>query len=135
MYGGCEQRDINALQVMQNKAARIASNSSVMVPRTQMFDQLQWMTVRQLIYYHTALTTFRIRSSQEPEYLNSILTRENMRGNIIIPNVTLELARQSFTYRGATQWNNIPQNIRSIDVPSRFKARLKKWVFENVDQF
>ena len=100
-----------------------------------MFDKLNWLTVKQLLFYHTALTTYRVRKSKEPEYLSSFLSRDNMRGNIIIPHTYLSLAKQSYCYRGATNWNKLPQSLRSLDTISKFKVELRKWTVENVEQF
>ena len=37
--------------------------------REFMFNKLKWLTVNQLVVYHTLLTMFKIRVSGEPEYL------------------------------------------------------------------
>ena len=91
VYGGCDQADLNMLQIMQNKAARIATDSPMMASRVEMFERLQWMTVRQLVFYHTILTTYRIRQNKQPEYLHSLMSRDNVRGNIVIPHTPLVL--------------------------------------------
>ena len=49
------------------------------------YGQLKWFTLRQLLFYHTALTNFRIHQSKEPEYLYGIMFGENFRGNIVVP--------------------------------------------------
>ena len=84
LYGGCDQQDIDALQIMQNKSARIGQSRT---SRRQMFSKVNWMTVRQMIFYHRAIAIYRIRKEKEPEYLNGILSRENNRGNVIVHNI------------------------------------------------
>ena len=132
MYGGCEENDLNDLQILQNRAARLVTHSFIRVPRKELFDTVGWMTVRQLVFYHTAVTTFRIRQSGEPEYLKGLMTRDNNRGNIIVPNTRLSLAKKSFSFRASTQWNSLPLEIRKINGKQKFKTELRKWVFENV---
>ena len=81
------------------------------------------------------LSTYRIRQSKEPEYLHEVMSRDNRAGNIIVPNTTLTLTKNSYCYRAATQWNTIPVNIRTNKKISQFKYQLKKWISENVPQF
>ena len=135
LYGGCGEGDLNDLQVLQNRAARLITNSTGRVPRKEVFDEIHWMTVRQLIFYQTALTTFRIRESCEPEYLARLMTNDNTRGNIIVPNTRLSLAQKSYCFRASEQWNSLPSTIRNLKSKQSFKAELKKWVFQNVEAF
>ena len=135
VFGGCDKFEIEALQVMQNKAARLVTHSPLRVPRKEIFSQLGWLTVNQLIYYHSALTTFRIRQEREPEYLSNLMSRDNERGSIIVPNTTLSLAKSSFCFRGSAQWNSIPAHIRNTIKISQFKMKLKSWIQQNIDQF
>ena len=135
VFGGCDKEELQALQVMQNKAARLVSHFPVRAHRKEIFGTLGWLSVNQLIFYHSALSTYRIRQSMEPEYLSSLLTRDGRTGRIIVPNPTLTLAKKSYCYRGSAQWNTIPENIRNIRKVGMFKAQLRKWIFLNVTQF
>ena len=69
LYGVCDKKSIESLQVMQNKAAQLVTSMLAWTSRKKLFEQLNWFSVRQLLFYHTALTTYRIRKSKEPEYL------------------------------------------------------------------
>ena len=135
VFGGCEKFEMEALQVMQNKAARLVTHSQQRTSRKDIFNQLEWMTVNQLVYYHSALCTFRIRQSREPEYLTSIMCRNNRAERIILPNTSLTLAKKSYCFRGATQWNSLPDDIRKINRIGVFKSQLRKWIQQNVAQF
>ena len=135
LFGGSDKRTIESLQVMQNRAGRLVTLFPRWTSRMEIFTKLDWLSVKQLVFYYSALTTFRIRCSKEPEYLNSIMARDNQRGNIIIPNTHLSLAKQSYCYRGAEEWNGLPHNIRSIDTIAKFKLELRKWIKQNVQPF
>ena len=69
VFGGCDKFEMEALQIMQNKAARLVTHAPQRASRKDMFNQLGWLTVHQLVFYHSVLATFRIRGSKEPEYL------------------------------------------------------------------
>ena len=53
-----------------------------------------------MVYYHTVMSIFRIRSSQKPEYLSEMLTRDDRRKKIVVPTSNLTPARKSFYFRG-----------------------------------
>ena len=95
LFGGCTKSEVDVLQVLQNRAARIVLNCPPRTNRNLMFDRLDWLTVQQLIVYHTLVTVFRIRKSQEPEELGVILTRDNHNGHIIMKITHLSLYRNS----------------------------------------
>ena len=107
-------------------------------PRTHrniMYDSLGWLTVNQLITYHTALTVYRIRQSSEPEYLAEQLQFDNRNSRVIVPNLKLGLAQKSFCLRGADTWNDLPLFIRQTKKLGQFKHELKKWVKTTVPRF
>ena len=127
--------EIKSLQILQNKAAQMVTHSPPRAVRSLMYDQLDWLTVNQLIRYHTLLAVFRIRSSGEPEYLAGYLCNDNVLGRIIVQNTRLTLARKSFKIRGACDWNALPASIRSISKVGLFKKEVKKWIKQNVQRF
>ena len=99
-----------------------------------MFDEIKWMTVKQLTIYHTLMTIYRIRRSGEPEYLSSVLCNDNRNAKIIIPMSNLTLYRQSFIYRGIQNWNCLPEYLRSIKDYTAFKRSLRQWIHEEVER-
>ena len=135
LFGGLDTGDLKDLQVMQNKAAQIVTISPPRAARAPMFDKLGWLTVKQLIFYHTVIAVFKIRSSREPEYLASILNKDSRNDRIIIPNLELVLTQNSFTMRGAENWNLLPHSLRKTTKIGCFKKFVRKWIMENVPRF
>ena len=137
LFGGCSNIEQKSLQVQQNKAARIVLSMPPRSNREYMYSKLGWLTVNQLTVYHTLIAIYRIRLSEDPEYLAGILGRTSRQGQniIIVENIKLGLVRNSFTFRGAIQWNNLPQTLRTEMKIGIFKKALKKWVFENIPRF
>ena len=128
-------RQVKELQIFQNKAARIVCQAPPRANRASMFKKLSWMTVNQLVSYHSLLTVFKIRSSGEPEYLAKKLKYENRLEKIIIPNTSLSLAKQSFIFRASQQWNDLPTSIRKTCKIGYFKTELRKFVFSSIPEF
>ena len=100
LFGGMDKGDLRDLQILQNKAAQIVTRSPPRAERVAMYDQLQWLTVNQLIFYHTVIAVFKIRGNSEPEHLAGLLGADSRNKRIIIPNLDLGLAQKSFTLRG-----------------------------------
>ena len=135
LFGSCNQSEVHTLQVHQNRAAQIVLNSPPRTSRDWMFDKLGWMTVQQLIAYHTLIAIYRIRQSKEPEHLSDILTKDNRYGHIIMKNTVLGLYRNSFVFRGTLLWNRLPETLRKLDNIGKFKKNIRNWVESNVDRF
>ena len=104
LFGGCEKYEIKALQVLQNQAARIVTHSPPRSNRIELFDKLEWLTVNQLIVYHTLISVFKLRQNQEPEYLAENLLQNTTYGRIFIPNIKRSLTQKSFMIRGKSDW-------------------------------
>ena len=113
LFGGCNVSEMKSLQVLQNRAAKLVTHSPPWTKREGMYSKLKWLTVNQLVHYHTLLTVFKIRETGEPEYLAKFLLNDNRLGSIIIPYTNLTLARKSFVWRGSNSWNMVPLHLRS----------------------
>jgi hypothetical protein len=135
LHGGCDMGEIRDLQVLQNKAAQLVTHSPPRAVRNLMYDRLDWLTVNQMVRYHTLLAVFRIRMTREPEYLAASLCNDNRSGRIIVQNTRLTLAKKSFKIRGACNWNALPVEIRSLSKIGDFKKQVKKWIKTNVPRF
>ena len=135
VFGGCSQQDLKSLQVLQNRAARLVLRAPPRTSRLTMFQKLDWLTVSQLIAYHTLITVFRIRKSKEPEGLAHVLSLDSRQGRVIMPNSRHDIYRNSFIYRGSQLWNSLPSEVREYDKISSFKKRVRDWVKNNVNKF
>ena len=101
-----------------------------------MFDNLGWLSVNQLVVYHTVIYIFKIRKSGEPESLATVLKNDNLvTGHILLPKPNLTLAEKSFTFRGARLWNSLPGSLRKTMRIGGFKKQLRKWITENIQRF
>ena len=135
LFGGCNKVDLHDLQVLQNKAAQIVTHKPPRTSRKELYDQLGWMTVCQLVVYHTLLMVYKIRQSGEPEYMASFLKNDTRTGKIMEPNIKLGLAQKSFCFRGSSDWNALPSSIRNSTKIGEFKRKLKSWVLQNIPRF
>jgi hypothetical protein len=135
LFGSCNKTQLGDLQVLQNKAAQVVTRSPPRSVRNIMFDKLDWLTVNQLMSYHTLIQVYKIRRSGEPEYLAHALKIDNRNGHIVVPNSDLTLAMKSFTFRGARLWNSLPIPIRKCLKIGTFKTESRKWIKQMVPRF
>ena len=135
LFGGCDESQIKDLQVLQNKAARIVTHSAPRSSRSELYDNIGWLTVNQLIVYHSLITVFKVRQSKEPEYLSERLSIDTPTGRILIPNTKLRFAQNSFIIRSSSNWNSLPAATRKLSKVGMFKNEAKKWIALNVPRF
>ena len=135
LFGGCDAGEVQALQILQNRAAQMVTRSPPRAKRHPMYDTLGWLTVNQLIVYHTILAVYRVRLTGEPEYLAKSLCRDNINGHIIIKPTRLSLLQKSFKFRGACAWNELPSTVRNLHGIASFKTALKLWIKQNTKRF
>ena len=135
VWGGCGKTHVADLQVLQNVAAQHVLRLPRMSSRHKMYDELDWLTVSQLIFYHTMMLVYRIRNSGEPEYLAEKLRNENFRGNVIAPITRLTIVKNSFVVRGAHGWSSLPARLRSLDKIEAFKKGLRKYTMDKIPRF
>ena len=135
LIGGCSKTEISNHQILQNKAAQVITRQPPRSNRDAMYDKPDWLSVNQLVSYHTLLQVHRVRYNKEPEYLYRHLGGNGRSSRIPIPRLTLTLTKESFMYRGAHLWNSIPSRIRQKEKIASFKMELREWIKENIARF
>ena len=141
MWGGCGAGLKKSLQVLQNKVAQVVTRLDWSAPSKLLLQQCGWLSVNQLIFYHSVLLVFKVRQSKSPKYLYSMhndwsypyKTRQAENGLIrVAVRPGLEMVKDSFKWRAATSFNQLPVEIRTSSKLEQFKRRLKPWIMENV---
>ena len=139
LWGGCEEYLIQSLQVLQNRAARQVTRLNWFTPTRRLLQQCGWLSIKQLIFYHSALTIFKTRESRVPFYLTQKIVTEHpyptrfaTGGGIRSEGIFGGLSSRSFLIRGPRDFNNIPADIRNCKTLLTFKQKLKNWVKMNI---
>ena len=142
VWGGTEEYLLNALQVIQNRAARCVTKLSWFTPTRTLLKNCGWLSVRQLIFYNTVVMTHKISITGTPRYMHGKLfleygyrtrqaTQRGVRFGDQFPGKTA-LTKSSFLYRAALDYNSIPTDIRSARTIEVFKKKLKSWIRPNI---
>ena len=119
----------------QNKAAQIVTRSPPRFKRNLLYDKLDWLSVNQLIVYHTLISVYKIKISGEPNYIAQRLRKTNPYGRIILQKYHLDLAEKGFVNRGSRLWNSLPTRLRTADKMGIFKKEVRQWIKETVPRF
>ena len=156
VWAGCEDYLTNALQVMQNKVARSVTKRNIFTPVKTLMKECGWLTVRQLMVFHSVVQLHKTVKSQTPEYLYSRVsrqlslldqhtvqgrnyyyeTRQHASGALRqLPGVEarLDLSQRSWCWRASSAYHIIPASIKTEPKLDEFRRKLKAWVKETVD--
>ena len=144
LWAGCQDYLVHALQVCQNKAARSVTKHSMTVPVQQLLKECGWRSVKQEMYYHTALQVHKTILQKNPVYLHQKLTADGSysyttrRSSTISIRqsksfkTSLTLCKDSFRWRGAACYERLPWDIRQLQKIEEFKEQMDTWVKNNV---
>lgn len=140
LWGGSSGYLLQFLQVLQNRAARKVTKLAWRTSTQTLLDQCGWLSVKQLVEYHSLLLTYKVKSEGKPLYLKDKLCRDfsyNTRlaagdGIRYSGKIKHELYKTSFIPRVTISWNNLPNNIRQSKDIKIFKKDCKVWIKSNV---
>ena len=132
------------LQKVQNKAARVITRLDIFTKIEDLLNQIGWLSVRQLIAYHSLVLVRKILSEKCPLYIHEkiscdtltyntrYIAQHNIRKLRSNMNATHALSQQSFRWRASNQWNELPIDIKTTKTLSNFKLKLRKWIKERI---
>ena len=91
-FWGCAgSTDINQLQKLQNRAARIITNSSFDTPSRPLITELGWKTVEELIGNESTTMVFKSLNDLAPQYLCNLFTKNSACSSRILRNTETDL--------------------------------------------
>jgi hypothetical protein len=140
LWGGCGILLRKTLQIIQNKVARAVTKLDWSTSPAVLLHQVGWLSVNQLIFYHSVLLIYKVNKTQTPKYLDNMFswtfnynTRQAVGGLIrLVGKPKLDITRNSFRWRAANQFTQLPTEIRKCPTLASFKIKAKTWIKENV---
>ena len=133
VWGCCGSTDITKLQKLQNRAARVLTDSSFDAPSRPLIEKLGWKTIEDFISEETTTMVFKSLHELAPEYLcclftsNTQFASHNLRNtatDLKLPKIKSTNGQNCFSYRGAKLWNSLPAESKQASSLSRFKSSL-----------
>ena len=131
-YGGLNEGQLNHLQSIQNRAARMVSPHQWLLEKKspqQTLQDLNWLSIRGLREMLDITTIWKMKKYDSSPYFNKWMRSKRLPAHALIPtydqdfNATL---KRSFFPRASLEWNSTPLSIRSEESLARFKKMLKE---------
>ena len=116
VWGCAGSTEINQLQKLQKRAARIITNSSFDAPSRPLTELLGWKTVDELITGESKTMVLKSLNELAPQYLCDLFTRNslcssyslrNLRTDLRLPMKKSTTGQKCFSHRGAKLWNSL----------------------------
>ena len=130
VWGCCSESKIDVWQKIQNRAARIVTNSPSAAPLIQ---NLGWPTISNLIRKDTATLTYQSLNSLAPAYMRKLFTKysddseRSLRSTKIylrLPLIKTANGQKAFSHHGAKLWSSLPREAKLAPSLKTFKERI-----------
>ena len=140
LWGGSAKYILTALQKAQNRAARVVTKLEWSTPTADLLSQCGWLSVHQLVVYHSVVLVFKIIRNESPRFLFSMFsakysykTKQARTGQIKhTRDLDLGITKDSFRWRASGAYNELPQEIRDIETLHMFKKAAKDWIKKHI---
>ena len=138
LYSTLSSSSIHRLQLIQNTAARILTNTNRRAHITPVLAALHWLPIKSRIDFKILLITYKALHDLAPPYISELLhakpnvraLRSSNKGLLDIPPSNLKTkGDRAFAVIAPTLWNTLPlviKNAQSVDV---FKNLLKTHLY------
>ena len=122
--------EIYQLQKLQNRAARVITNSSFDAPSRPLVQELGWKTFEELINFDTKTMVYKSLHQLAQEYLCSLFTHNsqcashslhNTETDMRLPKKNTANGQKCFSYRVAKLWNSLSAESKQASSLSSFK--------------
>jgi len=121
------------LQRVQNTLARVVLRSGKFEHITPALIKLHWLPVKQRVLYKQALITFNVLHHNNLSYLRDLLTIHNPSRHLrssshhlfSVSYTRTVSSSRCYKHSAATNWNDLPYDIRNCGFVSVFKRKLK----------
>ena len=136
---GTSSHNINRLQLVQNRLARVVCQAPSRSSATELLKRLHWLPVKSRIEYKIAAITHKVIHDEESAtYLQHCISEHKPSRNLrsanksllTIPVTKTQGATRAFHVSSPTVWNSLPEPLRKIPSHDKFKTHLKTHLFK-----
>ena len=134
-WGSASSSNIERLNKLQKRAARIILRTDFNTPSQEMFEELGWSPVPYRIKYNKAVLTYIALNNLTPPYITNLLKpmsqvhslnlRSSKNDSLYVPKSRTSLYSGSFSCSAPRLWNALPQCVREAGSLDSFKKNLK----------
>ena len=135
IWSAATKTELKKLQLVQNRAARLALNCSIRTIISYMHSCLSWLTVEVKLHFSLLMFFRNVKFKHVPQYFFEQLayltdiydhhTRNASSGHLVQPTQSNHLMKYTVIYRAIKLWNALPPHISSKQNKLSFKKLLK----------
>ena len=133
VWGCADFTELNQLQNLQNRAARVITNSSFDTPSRPLIDKLGWKTIEQFIASESKTMVFKSLHELAPQFLCDLFTQNSKCSSYVLRYSETDLrlplkksgnGQKCFSCRGAKAWNDLPADTKQATSLNSFKKSI-----------
>ena len=136
-WGGCSGQNRNRITAIQKRAIRTITKSYYMSHTEPRMKQIGILKLDDLYKQQCLMLTYDCINDSAPNQIKQLMIKEknpvfNLRNhtqnplNLKIPILKTRVGSNSFSIKGPTIWNGIPNEMKCINRRSNFKNAVKK---------
>ena len=133
VWSGTFKQNIHKLQLVQNFAARVLTNTRKFDHISPVLRELSWSSIKQLLLVRDVTQLYKIVNGLAPSYLNSYIRKRTgihsyntrFRENLDVFMCRTATAQRSFYYRSINTWNSLSASTRNNKTLTSFKRGAK----------
>ena len=121
VWSGTFKQNIHKLQLVQNFAARVLTNTRKFDHISPVLRELGWSSIKHLLLVRDVTQLYKLVIGLAPSYLNSYINKRTgihsyntrLRENLDVPMCRTATAQHSFHYRSINTWNSLSASTRN----------------------
>ena len=141
VWGSTNKTQMDRAKKIQNFAAKVAVGGARKYDHvTPIYDKLKWLRMDVRYIYEVCLLIFKIHKKLIPDWLFTLPTVDQVRGErintrsldtLFIPRTNTNTGARALNIVGPKLWNQLPHIIRNSQTISSFKGYLMKFLLED----
>ena len=140
VWSGTFTHNINKLQLVQNFAARMLTNTKNFDHISPVLRALRWPAIKNKLLVRDVTMLYKMVNGLAPPYLEFYVNKRSAiysyntrsRGNLVEPFCRTATAQRTFSYRAITAWNSlIKEETKNSATLSVFKRAVKREIYNS----
>ena len=137
---GSRAKYVAVLKRVQNNLARVVLQQPRHTPVEPLLQSLHWLPVIQRIEYKLTILTFKVKTTNTPDYLSRLLMESTSTTSMTLRSASRTMLRpkvtrtcygvRAFSASAPEIWNALPADLNFSDSCNVFKKRLKTYLFD-----
>ena len=138
VWDSCSKKYKSKLQILQNRALRMIFRRDRNTPTTELHRMGGLRSLQERRKFHMGIFMFRATNNTLPTYISDKFisanrvhehaTRSASTRSLHIPYARTNYGKNSISFRGAAEWNSIPNTIRTLPSLSLFKRHYQSYL-------